>query len=82
MSIAANATKEDKIEWLLKPINWAYSMSFFAAIFGTVYCFYGIYDDAKVVAYLLAATLAVNVGLLLWAISRIREATSGSRADS
>ena len=74
MAIADCETREERIEWLQRPINWAFHLSFDIGLFGFVYCWFNIWD-AKMIAYTLSAVLAVNAGLLIWGISRLTRAT-------
>lgn len=70
MSTAAHGSREEKLKWLLRPVEWASTLSFFGAVFGFVYWYFEIYS-AQTVAVLLAAALAANAVLLMWAIARI-----------
>lgn len=70
MSVAVHDTREDKLKWLLRPIQWASSLSFFSAVFGLVYWYYGFYD-ANWITVGLCAVLAVNAVLLLWGTARL-----------
>ena len=70
MSVAVHDTREEKLKWLLRQAQWASSLSFFSAVFGFVYWYYGIYS-AETVVIALSAVLVVNAALLLWAVARI-----------
>ncbi len=68
--VAAGATREEKQEWLKRPFNWAYNVSFFAAFFGSIYWWLGDFDTKLLVPPLCAA-LAGIFGLLLWGFKRM-----------
>lgn len=70
MSVSALDTREDKLKWLLRPAQWASSLSFFGAIFGFVYWYYGVYS-AETVVIALSGALGVNAALLIWTVGRI-----------
>lgn len=70
MSVSALDTREDKLKWLLRPTQWASSLSFFGAIFGFVFWHYGIYS-AETLVIALGAALGVNAVLLFWAVARV-----------
>lgn len=76
MTIAAHETREDKLKWLLRPVEWALGVSFSSACFGFVYWHFGIYD-LDVIAPALCAALVANTALLFWAVSRMTTAARG-----
>lgn len=73
MAIAAHDTREDKLKWLLRPVEWASSVAFFSAVFGLVYWYFEEMDVNHLVLALCAA-LAVTSGLLIWAVARLTNA--------
>ncbi len=74
--VAADAPREEKQEWLMRPFNWAYSVSFFGAFYGIVY-WYFVDSDAKYLVPPLCAALAVTFSLILWGFKRLDIATRG-----
>jgi hypothetical protein len=76
MSTAAHGTREEKLRWLLRPVEWASTLSFFTATFGFVYWYFEIYS-AGTVALVLSAALTANAVLLIWACARIMNAARG-----
>jgi hypothetical protein len=70
MSVDVKGTREEKLKWLLRPVEWASTLSFFSATFGFVYWYYGIYSS-EVLVVALSVALAVNTALLIWAVGRI-----------
>lgn len=73
MAIAAHDTREDKLKWLMRPVEWASSVAFFSAVFGLVYWYFEEMDANHLVLALCAA-LAVTSGLLIWAVARLTNA--------
>jgi len=73
MAVAALETREDKLKWLMRPVNWASSLSFISAFFGGVHWYYGFFDANEIVVALCVA-LGVNSALLFWAIARMTTA--------
>ncbi len=78
MSVAVHGTREEKLKWLLRPVQWASTLSFFSAIFGFVYWHYGFYE-ANSLAFGLCAILAVNAALLSWALARVNNVARSIR---
>lgn len=76
MTVAMQETREDKLKWLLRPVEWASGLSFFGAVFGLVYWLDGLYRADQIVLAL-CAVLGVNFALLLWAINRMTRAARG-----
>ena len=74
--VAAGATREEKEAWVWRPLNWAWSVSFFAAVFGFVYYYFAAFDPGVVIVGLIMANVA-TAGMLLWAIRRIDFAMRG-----
>ena len=70
MSAAAHGVREEKLKWLLRPVEWASTLSFLGAASGFVYWYYGIYS-AETVVIALCVALGVNAALLLWAVARV-----------
>lgn len=70
MSVSALDTREDKLKWLLRPAEWASTLSFFGAIFGFVFWYFGIYS-AETLVIALCAALCANAVLLIWAVGRV-----------
>jgi len=70
MSTVAHGTREEKLRWLLRPVEWASTLSFLGATFGSVYWYFEIYS-VEAVALILCVALAANAALLIWAIGRI-----------
>jgi hypothetical protein len=77
MSIAENATREDKMTWLLRPIEWSSHVAFFGTIFGFVLWYFGVYDADWIVVALCVA-MGVNFGLVTWGVSRLSRAARRS----
>lgn len=77
MSIAENATREDKVTWLFRPVEWSSNVAFFGAIFGFVMWYFGIYD-ADILVIALCIALGLNFGLAMWALSRLNNAARKS----
>ena len=77
MSVAAApVSKEDKITWLMRPLNWAYSLSIIAGVLGLILTLQSEFD-ARVIAMWLSGALLVIFCLLLWAIGRLAKAVRG-----
>lgn len=74
--VAADAPREEKQKWLMRPFDWAYNVSFFGAFFGFIYWHFGAFDT-KYLAVALCAALAVVFALLLWGFRRLHVATGG-----
>lgn len=74
--VSADAPREAKQEWLMRPFDWAYNVSFFGAFFGFVYWYLGEFEAKYLVLPLCAALAAIFV-LLLWGFKRLDVATRG-----
>jgi hypothetical protein len=74
MSIAAHATRDDKLNWLIRPVAWASNVAFFSAVFGAVYWYFGLWSLNWIVPAL-CACLGVTAGLLIWAVARMTNAS-------
>jgi hypothetical protein len=73
MAIAAHETREDKLKWLCRPIDWASSVAFYSTTFGFVFWYFGIWEAQHLVP-VLCACLGVTSGLLIWAVARLTNA--------
>lgn len=71
--VAADAPREEKQEWLMRPFNWAYSVAWFSMFFGFVHWYFNAFDDRYLALGLIAAC-AVIFGLLLWGFQRLNVA--------
>lgn len=76
MAIAAHETREEKLKWLLQPVEWASNVAFFGAVFGFVFWYFEIYGATTLIVALVAM-LALIAGLLIWASARISNAARG-----
>lgn len=77
MSIAGYETREERIEWLLRPTEWAYSLSFFAAVFGFFFWYFALVPT-EITCVMLILVAAANMVLALWSVSRLGRATRAS----
>lgn len=76
MSIATTATREDKEKWLLRPVDWAWSLSCYAAFFGIFFYFEGVMPIEELCVLLLVA-ITMIAGMLLWGIRRLMNVARG-----
>lgn len=65
------ATKSEKLKWLLRPVVWAYSTSFFGGFVGFMMWLNGI--EIPFVLTVAIGSNIVSAGLLLWAQKRVTE---------
>ena len=80
MAIAAHETRDEKLNWLLRPFDWALRVCL--SVLGLC-ALAGINRDisTETVASVTVVTLAVVVALLVWGVSRVTDAARG-RAGS
>lgn len=73
MSTVNYESRAEKMDWLLRPLNWVISLSMFCGVFGFVYCYFGAVEF-KWAAYALSALMILNCGLASFALARISSA--------
>lgn len=76
MSVVDYRDRESRLKAFIRPLLWAYSLSFFCGVFGLIYTHYG-FVDARMLSYGLSVVLLVNVGLLIWGITRVQNTARG-----
>lgn len=73
---AVHGTREEKLKWLLRPVEWASNVAAFGAVFGFVFWYFEMYGDTTLIVALVAM-LALIAGLLIWGSARISNAARG-----
>jgi hypothetical protein len=73
MGIAATASREDKTNWLLRPFEWAFTVSWYAACFGIAIYWTGKAHEFHLLEWMVASTVVIS-GLMIWGIRRMKEA--------
>lgn len=71
MAVTTQDKRDEKLEWLTRPIDWAYTVS---ACVGGV-CILGWYNgdlSTQSMLYLAVPALFISAGLSYWAMWRIR----------
>lgn len=76
MTIAAYDSREEKFKWLIRPFQWAFSVTLMTALFGFSLATDPTINDDIVIAGLIAA-LGGIAGILLWGVIRLRAAYEG-----
>lgn len=76
MSRAVFATRQEKEQFLLRPLSLASSVAFFSFVFGIVF-----WLEGEISGHVLAGGLVVAMGitsaLLFWAMKRVTDAARG-----
>lgn len=76
-TIAADAKREDRVKWLMRPFNWAYN----SVGMGCLYVLLHFLDKGSIGTqlslYAAVATIPVTFVLLLWGFRRMHLATRG-----
>lgn len=76
MAIAAQETREDKVKWLMRPLNCAYTTATsFAIIAGLAW--HDGKADPESLALIAVSGLLITSGLLIWGIRRLTQVTRG-----
>lgn len=76
MSVSAFETREAKLMWLLRPIEWASCVCFWGSLVSASMWFYGDIST-ETIATIATATLFVTLGLIFWSIVRVGKAARG-----
>ena len=74
-AIGANATREDRLKWLTRPVTIAYGWTFFGGFMGGMMWLNGIETE-----YVLIIAIGAHIGatgLLLWGLKRITNVSQG-----
>lgn len=72
--IAATATYQEKRDWVLRPVGWAFRICLYSLIFGPLLWYDGHVEIGAILAFAMFAFMLVG-GLLGWALYRINQAT-------
>lgn len=73
MSVAAYETRREKLEWLTRPIEWAYLASVFGGIIGALMWYNGDVSIENIAAVAIGSNI-IAAGLLLWGTVRLTNA--------
>jgi hypothetical protein len=76
MSVSAVETREEKLNWLLRPLNWASTVCFYGAAMSGLMWFDGNVST-ETIAIVATTALFVTLGLLLWSAVRTTRAARG-----
>lgn len=76
MSISVIETRETKLKWLLRPLNWASAVCFWGAMMA-VFIWFDDNMNTETLAIVATAALFVTLGLLIWAGVRTTRAARG-----
>lgn len=76
MSIAATDTREDKMKWLVRPLDLALRVCCYMAVFGFTFWWQGQLPAEQLCVVLLTA-LAISGVLLAWGLRRVVNVAQG-----
>lgn len=76
MSVSAVETRETKLKWLLRPLEWAGHVCWFGAIL-SAFMWFDRTITAETIAVIATATLFITFGLIFWSSIRIARAARG-----
>jgi hypothetical protein len=76
MSMAETVTRDDKINWLLRPLRWAQGLCSCTAITA-----FGLWHDGKVnTPYLMESLILAMIvasALMIWGLARVAKVAKG-----
>lgn len=76
MSVSAVETRETKLKWLLRPLDWAGLVCAWGALV-SAFMWFDSDVSAETIAIVATAALFVTLGLLVWAGVRTTKAARG-----